>query len=78
MYIFILGAVVPSKADPMNPLNEANKGFRLLQCMGWKEGEGLGREGQGRQQPVSAIYALSGFPLLWFANVVNALYYLIH
>ncbi|KIH57957.1 g-patch domain protein [Ancylostoma duodenale] len=47
------GAVVPpSSADPVKPLNEANKGFRLLQSMGWKEGEGLGREGQGRQQPV--------------------------
>ncbi|RCN50003.1 g-patch domain protein [Ancylostoma caninum] len=50
---FIVGAVVPpSNNAPVKPLNEANKGFRLLQSMGWKEGEGLGREGQGRQQPV--------------------------
>ncbi|EPB80768.1 hypothetical protein ANCCEY_00174 [Ancylostoma ceylanicum] len=51
------GAVVPpSSADPVRPLNEANKGFRLLQSMGWKEGEGLGREGQGRQQPRLLFY----------------------
>ncbi|KHJ88282.1 g-patch domain protein [Oesophagostomum dentatum] len=48
------GAVVPSSADPVKPLNDANKGFRLLQSMGWKEGEGLGKEGKGRQQPVES------------------------
>ncbi|KAK6044425.1 g-patch domain protein [Cooperia oncophora] len=47
------GAVVVSKFDPVKPLNEANKGFRLLQSMGWKEGEGLGKDGKGRQEPVS-------------------------
>ncbi|KHJ78785.1 g-patch domain protein [Oesophagostomum dentatum] len=50
----IPGAVVPSSTDPVKPLNEANKGFRLLQSMGWKEGEGLGKEGKGRQQPVES------------------------
>nr|CDJ85937.1 Forkhead-associated and D111 G-patch domain containing protein [Haemonchus contortus] len=48
------GAVVVSKFDPVKPLNEANKGFRLLQSMGWKEGEGLGKDGKGRQQPVES------------------------
>ncbi|VDO96862.1 unnamed protein product [Heligmosomoides polygyrus] len=46
------GTVVVSKTDPVRPLNEANKGFRLLQSMGWKEGEGLGKDSQGRQAPV--------------------------
>ncbi|KAK5969387.1 G-patch domain protein [Trichostrongylus colubriformis] len=48
------GAVVVSKFDPVQPLNEANKGFRLLQSMGWKEGEGLGKEGKGRREPVES------------------------
>ncbi|CAJ0601134.1 unnamed protein product [Cylicocyclus nassatus] len=50
----IPGVVVPSKFDPVKPLNDANKGFRLLQSMGWKEGEGLGKEGRGRQDPVES------------------------
>eukprot|EP00053_Salpingoeca_punica_P009279 m.83021 g.83021 ORF g.83021 m.83021 type:complete len:476 (+) comp14951_c0_seq1:146-1573(+) len=35
------------------PLNESNKGFRLLQKAGWKAGEGLGRDGAGRTEPVN-------------------------
>ncbi|VDM85822.1 unnamed protein product [Strongylus vulgaris] len=52
----IPGVVIPSKADPVKPLNETNKGFRLLQSMGWKEGEGLGKEGRGRQDPVGVTH----------------------
>ncbi|PIO68838.1 g-patch domain protein [Teladorsagia circumcincta] len=48
------GVAVVSKFDPVKPLNEANKGFRLLQSMGWKEGEGLGKDGSGRQQPIES------------------------
>jgi hypothetical protein len=29
------------------------KGFKMLQKAGWKEGEGLGSEGQGRLLPVN-------------------------
>jgi len=32
-----------------------NKGHKLLAKMGWKEGEGLGRESGGIQQPVSGF-----------------------
>ncbi|VDM54664.1 unnamed protein product [Angiostrongylus costaricensis] len=46
------GAVVVPKVDVEQPLDEANKGFRLLQNMGWKEGKGLGKGEQGRQEPV--------------------------
>ncbi|KAJ1370654.1 hypothetical protein KIN20_032433 [Parelaphostrongylus tenuis] len=45
------GAVVVPKLDVEHPLNEANKGFRLLQNMGWKEGKGPGKGEQGRQEP---------------------------
>ena len=30
-----------------------NVGFQMLQKMGWKEGEGLGSEGQGIKDPVN-------------------------
>jgi len=30
-----------------------NVGFQMLQKMGWKEGEGLGSEGQGIKNPVN-------------------------
>ena len=30
-----------------------NVGFKMLEKMGWKEGEGLGMEGQGIKQPVN-------------------------
>jgi len=30
-------------------------GFKLLKSMGWKEGEGLGKEGAGRVEPVSHL-----------------------
>jgi len=30
-----------------------NVGYQMLQKMGWKEGEGLGSEGQGIKNPVN-------------------------
>lgn len=40
------------------PINSNNVGSRLLQKMGWSEGQGLGRKNQGRTSiiEVSAIY----------------------
>jgi len=32
-----------------------NVGFQMLQKMGWKEGEGLGSEGQGIKNPVNKL-----------------------
>ena len=41
---------------PFRPITEENVGRKMLEKMGWKEGEGLGREGAGRLEPVR-IYA---------------------
>ena len=35
------------------PISTGNVGRQMLEKMGWKEGEGLGREGEGRREPVS-------------------------
>jgi len=44
---------------PVNPgQDESNVGNKLLRMMGWKEGTGLGIDGDGRVEPVqTAIYA---------------------
>ena len=35
------------------PIDSDNKGRKMLEKMGWKQGEGLGREGGGLKEPVS-------------------------
>ncbi|KAF8163019.1 hypothetical protein B0H34DRAFT_693746 [Crassisporium funariophilum] len=52
----------PRPATPPPPVNpgkdEGNVGNKLLKMMGWKEGTGLGSEGDGRVDPIeTAIYA---------------------
>lgn len=37
-------------AAPAMPISSSNVGSRLLQKMGWSEGQGLGRKNQGRTQ----------------------------
>ena len=34
-------------------LSEENRGFKLLEKLGWKQGTGLGRGGQGRHFPIN-------------------------
>ena len=34
-------------------LGPSNKGFTMLKAMGYKEGKGLGKEGEGRREPVA-------------------------
>lgn len=33
-------------------ISEVNKGRKMLEKMGWKKGEGLGKEGTGMKDPV--------------------------
>lgn len=40
-------------ASVHRPIKEENVGRKMLEKMGWKEGEGLGREGAGRLEPVT-------------------------
>ncbi|KAF7338512.1 hypothetical protein MVEN_02077300 [Mycena venus] len=52
----------PPPSPPPPPVNpgkdESNVGNRLLKMMGWTEGTGLGTEGEGRVDPISAaVYA---------------------
>ncbi|KAI0050018.1 hypothetical protein FA95DRAFT_1514751 [Auriscalpium vulgare] len=49
----------PPPPPPVNPgQDSSNKGNRLLKMMGWKEGTGLGADGEGRVDPIqTAIYA---------------------
>jgi len=37
-------------ATPAMPISSSNVGSRLMQKMGWSEGQGLGRKNQGRTQ----------------------------
>ena len=36
-------------------LDHSNRGFQLLKAAGWQEGQGLGRDSQGRTQPVTRV-----------------------
>jgi len=49
----------PTPPPPVHPgQDESNVGNKLLRMMGWKEGTGLGLDGDGRVDPVqTAIYA---------------------
>jgi RNA-binding protein 5/10 len=49
----------PSPPPPPHPLDlgkdENNVGNKLLKLMGWKEGQGLGTEGEGRVEPMYVL-----------------------
>lgn len=49
---FLLSQKTPSIEAP---IDKSNKGYKLLQTMGWNSGEGLGRYRQGGTEPVNII-----------------------
>ena len=44
----LVSSARPSAETPALPIGSNNVGNRLLQKMGWSEGQGLGRKNQGR------------------------------
>ncbi|KIO23361.1 hypothetical protein M407DRAFT_78133, partial [Tulasnella calospora MUT 4182] len=51
----------PTPAPPVDPgKDENNIGNKMLKKMGWSEGSGLGTEGEGRAEPVTAAVYASG------------------
>lgn len=49
----------PSPPPVVNPgQDEANVGNKLLKIMGWKEGSGLGTDGEGRVDPMYVLLIL--------------------
>jgi hypothetical protein len=40
---------------PKKAIEESNKGFQLLKGMGWRAGQGLGKNNQGIQGPVCYV-----------------------
>merc|ERR1719273_2638853 len=43
-------------ASVEQPITSQNKGFKLLSSMGWKEGDGIGKDNnKGRLEPINAI-----------------------
>jgi hypothetical protein len=42
------------KASMFTPISDNNKGAKMLQQMGWKKGEGLGKDGSGILNPIRA------------------------
>ncbi len=47
-------AKADGRASDKDALDSTNVGHRLLQKMGWREGEGLGKLGEGMTAPVEA------------------------
>ncbi|KAL0146150.1 C2H2-type zinc finger transcription factor [Mucor lusitanicus] len=53
-------SMIPRREQPVNqasmytPIADDNKGARMLASMGWKKGEGLGKDGSGILDPVKA------------------------
>ncbi|KAL7411546.1 hypothetical protein BDY24DRAFT_417075 [Mrakia frigida] len=60
---FVEGPTAPPPPPPAGVApgkDESNVGNKMLAKMGWKEGTGLGREGEGRVDPVMAASYASG------------------
>lgn len=40
----------------LQPIDDNNVGNRMLKMMGWKEGEGLGKDGTGLKAPIQVHF----------------------
>lgn len=57
----------PPPPPPVNPgKDESNVGNKLLKMMGWKEGSGLGTEGEGRVDPMLVFLFVGSDTVLTF------------
>ena len=48
-----------SQSVASRPIDDSNKGSKLLKAMGWKECHGLGKSGQGRTDIIEAEQRVS-------------------
>ena len=49
-----------SLSNAEKPIGESNRGYRLMVKMGWKQGQGLGKEGnEGRVEPVHTTMSVN-------------------
>ncbi|GAA5802657.1 hypothetical protein HPULCUR_008131 [Helicostylum pulchrum] len=54
LQVFTIYTHALPKASLYTPISDDNKGARMLAQMGWKKGEGLGKDGTGILDPVKA------------------------
>lgn len=52
-----------TSATPAMPISSSNVGSRLLQKMGWSEGQGLGRKNQGRTQIIEVTELTASYKM---------------
>jgi len=52
--------MVSKAASVKKPIEESNKGSRMLKAMGWKKGQGLGKNSRGITAPVNAEMHVRG------------------
>ena len=48
---------VQAPAAVTAPIDDDNRGAKMLRAMGWCDGQGLGVRGQGITQPIAAVLA---------------------
>lgn len=59
-------------AAPAMPISSNNVGNRLLQKMGWSEGQGLGRKNQGRTQIIEVFCQPSKIWSMFIFNFISS------
>lgn len=52
-------------------INDRNKGRKMLEKMGWKKGEGLGKTGDGMRNPVSWCTSVTPFVIFPQSHILT-------